>query len=201
MHSVSLQSPLVLGQPLGQPLSQHFSIRSIISGNPRRLFRITQGVVRTLTYLEDGSLPLVLGLWGAGDVVGGQLSSINPYYMECFTKVEGYFFVPDDTASSLPWITSHLQQIEELMMIRSLKTNDVKLLRMLSWLSSRFGHTGDQGQRIDLRLTHQDLAELAGVTRVTVTRTLGQLETQGRIERLPLGQILLREAAVWYYEI
>ena len=173
----------------------------MISGEPHRFFRITQGVVRTLTYLEDGSLPLVLGLWGAGDVVGGPLSSISPYYMECFTKVEGYSFVPDEATLSLPWIKSHLQQIEELMIIRSLKTNGVKLLRLLSWLSSRFGHTGDCGQRIDLRLTHQDLAELAGVTRVTVTRTLGQLKTHGRIECLPLGKILLREAEVWYYEI
>jgi CRP-like cAMP-binding protein len=173
----------------------------MISCDRYQLFHITQGVARTLTYLEDGSLPLVLGLWGPGDRVGGMLSSISPYYIECFTTVEGYYFTPDETASTLAWIKSHLRQIEELMMIRSLKTSDVKLIRLLSWLSSRFGHAGSSGQTIDLRLTHQDIAELAGITRVTATRTLGQLETQGHIERLPLGRFLLREAEVWYYEI
>jgi len=40
-----------------------------------------------------------------------------------------------------------------------------------------------------------------GATRVTVTRTLNQLEQQGLIERLPLQRIILREEEVWHYEI
>ncbi|MCG9889496.1 MAG: helix-turn-helix domain-containing protein [Thermosynechococcaceae cyanobacterium MS004] len=45
------------------------------------------------------------------------------------------------------------------------------------------------------------MAELLGTTRVTVTRTLGQIEGQGLIQRLPLGKIMLKEADVWYYQI
>jgi CRP-like cAMP-binding protein len=183
--------------------SQSFSkVEKHFTCDNSRLFRITHGVVRTLTYLDDGS-PLVLGIWGVGDVVGGQLSYVNPYYIECFTPVEGLFFVPEDTdtTSVAALIKLHLRQVEELMIIRSHKTIDVKLMRLLSWLSHRFGGEAERGQTINLRMTHQDLAELAGTTRVTITRTLGQLESQGIIQRLPLGRIILREADVWYYEI
>jgi CRP-like cAMP-binding protein len=179
---------------------KHFTVRSMVPCDNSRLFQITKGVVRTLTYLDDGS-PLVLGVWGIGDVVGGLLSSINPYYIECFTAVEGIFFVPEDNASVSALMKPHLRQVEDLMIIRSHKTIDVKVIRLLSWLSHRFGGEGERGHLIDLRMTHQDLAELAGTTRVTVTRTLGQLENQGIIQRLPLGRIILREEDAWYYEI
>jgi CRP-like cAMP-binding protein len=75
------------------------------------------------------------------------------------------------------------------------------MIRLLFWLSRRFGEDKAQGQLIDLRLTHQDLAEFLGTTRVTVTRTLGQLEEQGLTQRLPLGRIILKESELWFYEI
>ena len=57
------------------------------------------------------------------------------------------------------------------------------------------------GRLIDLRLTHQDLAELLGTTRVTVTRSLIQLEQQGLIQRLSLQRIVLQSTDCWHYEI
>jgi CRP-like cAMP-binding protein len=87
------------------------------------------------------------------------------------------------------------------MVIRSNKTIDVRLIRLLSWIFRRFGEDNAQGNLINLRLTHQDLAELLGTTRVTVTRTLGEIEDRGLIDRLPLGRIILKEADVWYYQI
>ncbi len=75
------------------------------------------------------------------------------------------------------------------------------LVKLLEWLATRFGRTVRQGNLIDLRLTHQDLAELVGTTRVTLTRILGQLEQQGLIERLSLHRIVLKEDEVWHYAI
>jgi CRP-like cAMP-binding protein len=75
------------------------------------------------------------------------------------------------------------------------------LLRLLSWLAQKFGQEVKTGQLIDLRMTHQDLADMLGSTRVTITRTLSQLEQQGLIERLSLHQIILREEDMWHYEI
>ncbi len=181
-------------------LEKRFPVRTMIPCDAARLFKIASGVVRTLTYLDDGT-PVVFGLWGSGDVVGGMLSHVTPYYIESFTPVEGTLFIPDDTVAISKLTKLYLQQVEELMVIRSNKPIDIRLIRLLSWISRRFGEDNVQGNLINLRLTHQDLAELLGTTRVTVTRTLGQIEDQGLIKRLPLGRIILKEAEVWYYQI
>jgi CRP-like cAMP-binding protein len=184
----------------GSYLDKRFSVRSIISCDSPRLFRITSGVARTLTYLDDGT-PVIFGLWGPGDAVGEVLSEVTPYYIESFTPVEGTLFTPSDPTEIAHLTKRYLRQVEELMVIRSNKTIDMRLIRLLSWISQRFGEDNALGNLINLRLTHQDLAELLGTTRVTVTRTLGEIEGRGLIQRLPLGRIILKEADVWYYQI
>jgi CRP-like cAMP-binding protein len=178
-----------------------FARKSFIPCKPPYVLRISSGVVRTVTYLEDGT-PVVLGLWGPGDVVGSALSQINPYYVECFTAVEAVLFSVEEAEAVLTLVRSHLNQLEEITLIRSEKTVEAKLLRLLGWLSQKFaGRWEQQGQFIDLRLTHQDLADIVGTTRVTITRLMVQLETQGTIERLPLGRIIFHEPDTWFYEI
>jgi CRP-like cAMP-binding protein len=116
--------------------------------------------------------------------------------------VEAVLFAVEEADSLLTLVRGHLKQIEEFTLIRSEKTVEVKLLRLLSWLSQKFaGENDQQGKSIDLRLTHQDLADIIGTTRVTITRLVAQLETQGVIERLPLGRIIFHEPDTWFYEI
>ncbi len=98
-------------------------------------------------------------------------------------------------------MSAYARQSEELLIIRSYKRTEVMLIKLLEWLAKRFGKNIDKGQLIDLRLTHQDISEILGSTRVTVTRTLIQFEQQGVIERLPLHRIVLREEEFWRSEI
>jgi hypothetical protein len=58
------------------------------------------------------------------------------------------------------------------MVIRNFKRVETALLHLLLWLGKKFGREVQQGQLLDIRLTHQDLAELLGTTRVTITRIL-----------------------------
>ncbi len=54
-----------------------------------------------------------------------------------------------------------------------------KLLRILQWLSLRFGkEISNNVYRIDIRLTHQDLAHMIGMTRETTAVELGKLRKQ-----------------------
>lgn len=87
------------------------------------------------------------------------------------------------------------------MIVRGYKTVDIMLIKLLAWLSKRFGREVEQGRLIDMRLTHEDIADLLGSTRVTITRILKQLEEDGLIHRLRLHRIVLREEEVWHYEI
>jgi CRP-like cAMP-binding protein len=177
-----------------------FDRRALMPLRDNRFWQIEAGLVRTSTVLEDGTL-ITFGLWGPGDTVGKTLAGVNPYQIECLSSVEALSlsFMENQPLGKI--VFSHLQQLQELTVIRSYKRVETMLAQLLGWLGQKFGREVVEGKLIELRLTHQDLGDILGITRVTVTRTLNQLEQQGLIERLPLHQIILRESEVWYYQI
>ncbi|KAI9134461.1 Crp/Fnr family transcriptional regulator [Acaryochloris sp. CCMEE 5410] len=154
------------------------------------LWHIESGLVRTLTWNEEGDL-VTLGLWGAGDSVGRLLSEVAPFQMECLSAVE---VKPLPLAGQDLGVVmrSHLRYMEELFSIISYKRAPQRLLRFLDWLGDRFGRQVDQGRILDLGLTHQLLAEITGITRVTATRLLNEFEREGKLLRLPKQQMLLQ---------
>ena len=167
---------------------------------PDHLWRIESGVVRTHTWLEDGTV-ITLGLWGTGEVVSKTLATIKPYQVESLTEVRATLLPISQHPDVTTMLISQIQQMNELAVIRSHKTVEMMLIKLLGWLAQKFGREMNKGQLIDVRLTHQDLADLLASSRVTITRTLSQLEQQGVIQRHPLHRILLREEDVWHYEI
>jgi CRP-like cAMP-binding protein len=179
---------------------QVFGRRSPIPCGQNALWKIESGVVRSFTWLEDGT-SVTLGLWRAENVVGRALSSIDPYQLECLTPVEAILLSNLHLSQLTDQIIDHIYQLEELTVIRSHRKVEDMLLKLLTWLAKRFGHPVEQGNVIDLRLTHQDLAELLASTRVTVTRLLNQFEQQGLIQRLPRQLIVLQADELWHYEI
>jgi CRP-like cAMP-binding protein len=194
-------SGILSSQNLATELYQEkFGLRSPLPLKPNYLWKIETGVVRTLTWLEDGTL-VTTGVWGPGDFVGRGLSSLDPYQIESMTQVQASLVALEKGEIPNEWLVNHLQQVETLIVIRSYRRVDIMLVKLLVWLSKRFGRALNSGKLIDLRLTHHDLAEMLGTTRVTVTRILGKLEEQGLIERLHLGRILLKEDQLWHYEI
>lgn len=56
-----------------------------------------------------------------------------------------------------------------------------RVLKMLLQLGARCGSPDAQGLRLNITLTHQEIADMIGTTRQTVTTTLGQLERDGMI--------------------
>ncbi|MEH1840993.1 MAG: Crp/Fnr family transcriptional regulator [Nostoc sp.] len=177
-----------------------FARRSFLPEHQNGLWKIETGFIRTFTYLEDGTT-VALGLWGPGDVVGKALSKLDPYQMECLTKVEATVLPLEEWTQITETLLTHIQQAQELMVIRSHKKVETMLIKLLAWLSKKFGLEVEKGRLIDMRLTHEDLAEMLGSTRVTITRILGQFEQEGLIARLSLHRIVLREEEIWYYEI
>lgn len=180
--------------------SRQFPSRACLPMRQDYLWQIESGVVRTVTHLEDGTV-VPLGIWGCGDVIGKALSKFMPFQMECLTSVKVIALPANDWQQLAETLQLHLQQAGELAIIQSYKKIDTMLLNLLAWLAKKFGREVETGQLIDLRLTHQDLAELLGTTRVTVTRILSQLEQQGYIQRLRLHRIVLQEEELWHYEI
>ncbi|MBI4782173.1 MAG: Crp/Fnr family transcriptional regulator [Oscillatoriophycideae cyanobacterium NC_groundwater_1537_Pr4_S-0.65um_50_18] len=197
-----MNQPMIASSPtllkLTQP--QRFPARAILPSRPNSLWKIKSGFVRTLTWLEDGN-NVALGIWGEGDVVGAMLSKADPFQIECLTKVEAIAVPFSELRNATEVLLAHLHQVEALMQIHSHRRIDMVLLKFLEWLDKRFGQDVENGRLLNLRLTHQDIAEAIGSTRVTVTRILNQFERQGVVQCLSLQRIVLHEQDGWHYQI
>ncbi len=182
------------------PFTTEFSGRSALPIQSDYLWQIESGFVRALTWLEDGTT-VVLGIWGAGELVARPSYKSDYCQLECMTKVAATPVAISQVFDYPDLLLKQMHQLETLLQIRSCKRVDIMLLRFLSWLADRFGKITPQGRMVDLRLTHLDMAESIGTTRVTITRILKQLEQQGIIAHLPLKRIVLHQEDLWHYEI
>jgi len=153
--------------------------REHIPQRENSLWRIEAGAVRTYTLTEDGTL-IALGFWGLGDSVGQPLACIQPYEVECLEEVKVRELQFSECWELNQMLLSHLHQTQVLLWLRSGQIH-LRLQQLLDWMADKFGRESEQGQLIRLRLTHQDIADTLGTTRVTVTRLLNQFEQQGRI--------------------
>lgn len=195
MTAYPLTSPRFIDLKSGK-----FSRRSRLPLGREYVWKISTGVVRTITYLEDGNA-VTLGFWGAGDVVGRVLSKANPFQIECVTPVEAAILPMSRISEATDEIILHSQRLQDFLEIVHSRPVDISLMRFLTWLAKRFGQNIEQGQLIDLRLTHQEIAETIGTTRVTVTRLLKDFENRGIIQRRLNRFVILHEQADWHYEI
>lgn len=184
-----------------EPTYSVFSRRAQLPLPANQLWQIQTGVVRTTTWMEDGAM-VTLGLWSAGDVLGRPLSSANPHQAECLTEVTATLLPREEWYCATDALIRHIRHSEELLEILHCPQVEASLLRVLNWLAQRFGQESKFGRQIELRLTHQELAELIGSTRVTVTRLLSSFERRGLIQRQQRRITVTQEGEpFWHYEI
>jgi len=167
---------------------------------PNHLWQIESGTVKIITYSDEGNL-IFLGLWAKGDIVGNFFGKVEPYHLVCLTKVKANLITFEDCPKLGEIILAHLEQMQELELIKAYKNVDVMLIKLLAWLGKKFGKKTSEGILIDLRLTHQELADILGVTRVPITKCLNQLEAQGIIKKLSLQRIIFQQDSFWHYQI
>ena len=168
---------------LPSPLTQRvFSRRDLVPPDQNVLWRIERGAIRTATWGEQGTL-ITLGYWGSGDIVGYPLSRVRPYQIECLTSVEMSMLPKALWYQALDAMLLHIQEAEELFSIVNRKPVSLRLWQFLIWLGKKFGRDVEQGRLIDLEVTHQEIAEVINATRVSVTRMLQQLESEGILLR------------------
>lgn len=186
---------MTISAPVGadsSSLTKHlFSRRDQIPHRQDVLWRIELGVVRTVTWSEEGTI-MALGYWGSGDIIGYSLSQILPYQIQCLTSVETSVLPSDIWATEVDAIVLHIQQVEELLSTVHRKPTSLRLWQFLVLLGQKFGRDVERGRLIDLELTHQEIAEAINTTRVSVTRMLQQLESEGMLLRHQRRFVLCR---------
>ena len=161
---------------------QTFQPDELITTEADFYWLLQQGIVKSSTWTETGN-PVTLGYWGVNDLVGQPLSFVYPYRVKCQTKVRAGRIPLEQTGKITRLIERQVQQTEEIHYILRLEKTYSRLRQILLWLGQKFGQEATFGKLIKLRLTHQDLAELVGATRVTITKFVNQLEQEGFLSR------------------
>lgn len=178
-------------QPNGE---QHtFASGSLITLEPNCYWLLQKGIVKTRTFTEEGT-PITLGYWGANDLIGQPLSLVYPYRVYCLTKVDALRIPINHTPKIVDLVQRHIQQTEEMLHILRYHKVYQRLRGVLVWLSHKFGREVAIGKIIQIRLTHQELAEVIGATRVTVTKLINQLEREGFLSRPQRNTIIVHQS-------
>ncbi|MDZ4879004.1 MAG: Regulatory protein CysR [Chroococcidiopsis cubana SAG 39.79] len=163
-------------------LKQQFVRRARLPEHQAVLWKIESGAVCSMTWTSDGELAC-LGYWGVGDVVGHALSRVQPYELHCLTNVEISSCPRNEWSQLTDALVHRQQQTEELLSIVHINPLSHRLWQLLVWLSQKFGREVGNGRWLELRLTHQQLAQTLGTSRVAVTTILQRLEAEGKIQR------------------
>ncbi len=166
-------------------------------GDPaERVYFLIKGAVKLSRVYEAGEEITVAllrenSIFGVLSLLTGQKSD-RFYHAVAFTPVEviavpveqmqkALSANPNLALMMLQGLSSRILQTE--MMIETLAHRDMgsRLVSFLLILCRDFGAPSPEGVTIDLKLSHQAIAEAIGSTRVTVTRLLGDLREANMI--------------------
>ncbi|NEO97968.1 MAG: helix-turn-helix domain-containing protein [Symploca sp. SIO2E9] len=155
---------------------------------PHKIWLVSRGLVKLSTINENGEEMLV-GLAGTSMSFSSSMTSLNNYQATAlseevqlipiaFTEIDAS---PRLKQALLAQINRRLKQTELLLVISGKQQVKERLQHFLLFLKQEIGQSVAEGTLLNVRLTHQELANACRTTRVTITRELGKLQQQGKI--------------------
>ena len=167
-------------------------------GDPaERVYLIRRGAVRLTRVYESGEEITVAllrenSLFGVLSLLTGHRSD-RFYHAVAFTKVEMTSAPAGSVRNALEGdsgvgllllqgLSSRILQTETMIETLTHRDMSSRLVSFLLVLCRDFGVPSEKGITIDLRLSHQAIAEAIGSTRVTITRLLGDLRNLGLLQ-------------------
>lgn len=88
-------------------------------------------------------------------------------------------------------LCSRLRESWDRIQLLSFNNASQRIKMLLMLLSQEYGKKTDEGTLLNIKLTHQDMADMAGIARETVTRIIDKLHRDGEIRILKDKSILL----------
>ncbi len=167
--------------------------------NQCMIWYICQGYVKLSTLYETGE-ELIVGLAGVGMVFGSNLTSLQTYQATALSDVKLVSISLAEIAGSptlshmlLPKINQRLRQTESFLLIAGRRRVQDRFEQLLLLLKQEIGQPILEGTRLNIRLTHEELASACCTTRVTITRLMGKLQQQGKIGFDSKHHIILKD--------
>lgn len=158
------------------------------------LYQIKSGFVKVYRESEDGR-EKTLAILSAGDFLGEMAAFGSPLrsasaktleqtevlfihqqsFEECLRTIPAFGLLITQT------VTERLREAnKQISNLINLSSHDKVICQVVA-LIERYGCQVNKGLMLKPRLTHGDLASLAGVSRETVTKTLKKMKDEGRV--------------------
>lgn len=158
------------------------------------LYIIEEGQVRIYRVAEDGR-EKTLALLSEGDFFGEMAliddeprsaiaEATEPTVLLAIHKRDVHNLIhanPSIALSMIKGLSCRLRETNRQLMDAVFLDVRGRLLRLLLELDGRYGKPHDGGRLIDIRLTHQELANMVGTSRESVTRVLTELQDVGAL--------------------
>jgi hypothetical protein len=163
-------------------------------------WRVNDGYLRATGWTDQAEI-FTLGIWGPGEIVIPQLLTKQPMELRALSAAKVHEWNPDP-AERHGCTTTHIQQMGMLLQLTRIRPAEARLFNLLIWLGERFGTSTEHGRSVPLEamnLTHRQLAEMASVSRVTVTKALGHFRQQGWLHRVD-GVEVLSKAGIAFFQ-
>ncbi len=191
---------------LGRGTLRRFESGATLSdpeSRPERTFYCTSGTLKVTKLLASGREILITIL--QTDSLWSDRAVLNGYWREVFIEaLEPSDVYAIDNAvfeaflrENPERITGFMRHISEqvsdaLTLLDDFRGRDVasRLARVLVKFSKQYGVQTDTGVRIDLPVTHQDLANMIGTARETVSRNMARFRQKGYVRDASTGQPL-----------
>jgi CRP/FNR family transcriptional regulator len=176
----------------------HDELIDNLGGQSESVYVVTNGRVKISELTAEGK-EVILWFCGTGELFGfaetlvaSTFSGHQVHAQACgrgevlvIGKTDFEHFIMDNPGAVLPVVQLlgfRLREISEVLM--DVTSSDVtsRVIRLLYRLGGLYGKSVNKGLRIDLPITHQEMADMIGTSRQTVTTVLGELKRKGLIE-------------------
>lgn len=154
----------------------------------RNVWVVVRGMVKLTAITMQGD-ELLLGLAGPNEPFGDPLTNAAVYAATTLVDSDLLCLSYEEIQRSphlamglLQGLAARYRQSEALLALLGLRRIEERVRGLLELLANDYGQPCDQGLRLPIKLTHQDLASALSTTRVTVTRILGALREEGWLQ-------------------
>jgi hypothetical protein len=155
-------------------------------------WEILEGYVIATTWCGDRGV-ISLGIWSPGDLISSEQPAITPLELHCLTTVVAEK-IELNTIERQPLLEHERKILAKLLAIQRIRSADARLIKILRWIAKSFGQINSHGCRLclsELNLIHRQLAELCGLTRVTVTNILSRFRLGGQLLAVGESDLLI----------
>jgi PAS domain S-box-containing protein len=166
---------------------QYYAQGEIIPLEQNTVLYVCQGLVKLSAYCGYGK-EILVGLVKAEQPLGVELTALQTYQAIALCDVKIASIPSTDVANSpalsqILWsgLNQRHKQTELLLFIAGQQRFKDRLRYLLQFLKQEIGEPVENGTRLSVRFTHEELASACHTTRVSITRALGSLKKHGLI--------------------